>query len=155
MHALEKRLEDDSAIILDFDPLSDLISVIRVVSDAEPRFLKQRNFPTALSALQERLMKRIKEESGTPFGDDADELEREEMEARSLRWTIRNLAALLESDQKMIDAVCENLEAHEVECREQSKIHARHALLSDDDDDFDDRSPVFEPFDVDAIFADL
>src|SRR5271169_4917191 len=84
---LDKRLERRHySFILDSDPLSDFKSVIRIISDAEPRFLKQQDFPAALHALLEKLLTRINQEAGTPFGDGADELEYEAASARDLRW---------------------------------------------------------------------
>lgn len=152
---LEKQLEGRYTFILDFDRLSDFKSVVRIISDAEPRFLKQQGFPAALNALREKLLERINEEAGTPFGDDADELEYEAASARSLRWTIEEVLDLMGADQEAIDTVCGNLESHEGKCEKQSKIRARDAPPDDDEDTEDERRSFDEPFDVDALFSDL
>jgi hypothetical protein len=152
---LENRLEDDSPMILDSRPLLDFKSVIRTISNAEPRFLKQRDFPTSLRTLCERLLKRVNQEAGTPFGDDADELEYEAACARSLRWTLEEVLDQMGSDQEAIDTVRANLENHETECEKQSEIRAPDAPRGDDEEEDDERSRVDEAFDVDALFSDL
>lgn len=152
---LDRRLEGHYSFILDFDRLSYFKSVVRIISDAEPRFLKQQDFPTALHALREKLLKRINEEVGTPLSDDADELEYEAASARSLRWTIEEVLGLMSADQEAIDTVCGNLESHEGKCEKQSKIRARDAPPDDDEDTKDERSSFDEAFDIDALFSDL
>ena len=151
---LEKCLEDGSTLILDFDPVSDFASVLRIISIAEPRFLKQRDFPTALSALLEKLLRRIIRETGTPFGDDADALEYEAGSVGSLRWTIEEVGDLMNADRKILDSVCENLEAHQAECEKQRKIRARYAPPGEDED-LDEWKSADDPIDVDALFSDL
>jgi hypothetical protein len=148
---LDRELElDNTPLLFEPAPLSDILDLIETIRRNEPRWLIQVKFPESLSSHFAEVLKRVREEMNTSLYDetDEDELQREVEDMRNMADQIERIVRLTGKHQEEARKLA-------LELRNVANTASRDLPKEPDDDDYRYEREGDGPFDIEALFSDL